>query len=150
VRVICLDPARRILLLHWRDPVDGHLLWEPPGGGIEPGEDEVTAAHRELLEETGIEVTLESGRRVLVHRDTWWCGRRYVGEEPFFLARVPAAHPVRPAALTTEEDGALIEGRWLTWPEVHALTDPLEPPTLGKALRALDPGGPWSRTSGCG
>ena len=37
-RVICLDAADRVLLMHWRDPSDGHLLWEPPGGGIEPGE----------------------------------------------------------------------------------------------------------------
>ncbi|WP_455568875.1 NUDIX domain-containing protein [Streptomyces inhibens] len=37
-RVICLDAAHRLLLLHWRDPFDGTWLWEPPGGGIEPGE----------------------------------------------------------------------------------------------------------------
>jgi 8-oxo-dGTP pyrophosphatase MutT (NUDIX family) len=143
VRVVCLDPSWRVLLLHWRDPVDGHLLWEPPGGGIEPGEDEVTAARREVLEETGIAITVEPERRVLVHRDAWWCGRRYVGEEPFLLARLPAADPVRPTALTADENGALIEGRWLTWTQMLALTDRLEPPNLGDALRALEPAGPW-------
>jgi len=148
VRVICLDPSHRVLLLHWRDPVDGHLLWEPPGGGVEPGEDEATAACREVLEETGMSITLVPGRRVLVHRDTRWCGRRYVGDEPFLLARLPAAHPMRPTALTTEENGALIEGRWLSWPQILALTDPLDPPTLGDALCALDPTGPWNRPRG--
>jgi 8-oxo-dGTP pyrophosphatase MutT (NUDIX family) len=35
VRIICLDSAERVLLLHWRDPFDGRVLWEPPGGGVE-------------------------------------------------------------------------------------------------------------------
>jgi 8-oxo-dGTP pyrophosphatase MutT (NUDIX family) len=143
VRVICLDPSDRVLLLHWRDPVGGRLLWEPPGGGIDPGEDEASAARREVLEETGIAITTVPGRRVVVHRDTAWRGRRYTGDEPFLLARLPAAEPVRPTALTAAEDGALLEGRWLTWAEVLALTDAVEPPTLRDALSALDPTGPW-------
>ena len=35
VRVVCLDSSARVLLLQWRDPSNGELLWEPPGGGIE-------------------------------------------------------------------------------------------------------------------
>lgn len=77
--------------------------------------------------------------------DTWWCGRHYVGEEPFLLARAPEAAAIEPTALTAEEDGALLGGRWPSWPEIQALADPLEPPTLGDALRALDPTGPWNR-----
>ena len=38
-RVLCRDEAGRILLMHWRDPIDGHQVWEPPGGGIEAGEE---------------------------------------------------------------------------------------------------------------
>ncbi|MGN6793939.1 MAG: NUDIX domain-containing protein, partial [Streptosporangiaceae bacterium] len=47
-RVLCLDQQGRVLLLRWRDPVDRTVLWEPPGGGIEPGESPITAARREL------------------------------------------------------------------------------------------------------
>ncbi|MET7271269.1 NUDIX hydrolase [Streptomyces flaveolus] len=44
MRVVCLDSAGRVLLLRRRDPVDGTLLWEPPGGGVEAGETPLEAA----------------------------------------------------------------------------------------------------------
>jgi ADP-ribose pyrophosphatase len=43
-----------ILLEQYRHPV-GEILYELPGGFIEPGEDPATAIARELLEETGFQ-----------------------------------------------------------------------------------------------
>jgi 8-oxo-dGTP pyrophosphatase MutT (NUDIX family) len=58
-RAIVLDPQDRILLIaytsvHAKGP-DGAPLrfWFMPGGGLEPGEDHVTACRRELEEEIG-------------------------------------------------------------------------------------------------
>lgn len=57
VGIMLVDPAGRLLLQH-RD--DDALVspgqWTMPGGGVEPGESPEDAAHRELLEETGLRV----------------------------------------------------------------------------------------------
>ncbi len=68
-RVLCLDPAGRVLLLRWRDPAEGAIFWEPPGGGLEPGESPLAAARRELHEETGLPADAVLERSVVVQRD---------------------------------------------------------------------------------
>ncbi len=52
-QTLALTPRQELILVRqWRFGVE-KLSWEPPGGVIEPGEDIVAAAQRELLEETG-------------------------------------------------------------------------------------------------
>ncbi|WP_374984212.1 NUDIX domain-containing protein [Streptomyces fradiae] len=144
VRIICLDAADRLLLLHWRDPAAGTLLWEPPGGGVEAGETPLEAARRELCEETGLDPAAVSGRSVPVARDVRWNGRRYTGAEDFFLARFTGERPgTTRAGLLPHEHAHLRGYAWLTWSEVAALRDPVEPPRLAAVLRALVPGTPW-------
>jgi 8-oxo-dGTP diphosphatase len=134
VRIVCLDPAGRVLLMHWRDPVTGNTLWEPPGGGVEPGESELAAARRELHEETGLDpavVTLHSTR---VPRDLHWAGQHIVTTETFFLARLPTAALPGPAALTEGEQSWLLDQAFFP---PSALPPFLEPPTLPAVITAL-------------
>ncbi|MGW2571486.1 NUDIX hydrolase [Streptomyces sp. NPDC001537] len=143
-RVICLDAAYRVLLLHWQDPFDGAWVWEPPGGGIELGETPLVAARRELVEETGLDPAAVLGPSVLVDRDVWWNGKRYVGPEHFFVAQYADEEPslVR-TGLLPEEQASLDSHAWIAWSDLDSLSDPVEPPQLLTVLDTLVPDGPW-------
>ncbi len=60
-RLLILDPLDRLLLIQYQaardiDPArpGDRAFWYLPGGGLEPGENHIEAARRELSEETGI------------------------------------------------------------------------------------------------
>lgn len=134
-RVVCLDDNGRVLLMHWQDPSGGDLLWEPPGGGIEPGETPLAAARRELAEETGFAPALVAEHEVSVERDFWWNGRHLVGTEQFFLARIPGSRPTPSrAGLLPDEQAALLAYAWVS--DLDSLTR-LEPPQLAKVMATL-------------
>ncbi|QIX26660.1 NUDIX domain-containing protein [Nocardioides sp. JQ2195] len=57
VRIVLLDPHGRVLLFEGRDlsdPDDAVRFWFTAGGGVDEDETLEQAAHRELLEETGM------------------------------------------------------------------------------------------------
>ncbi|MFG2041203.1 NUDIX hydrolase [Dactylosporangium sp. NPDC048998] len=137
-RIVCLDAAQRVLLLHWRDPADGSWLWEPPGGGIDPGETPLDAARRELVEETGLDPAAILDGFVDVRRDQRWNGARWVGVEQFFLARFDVERPalVRTGLLPDEQQN-LHDHAWVEQAALAALPDRLEPPQLAAVIAEL-------------
>ncbi|OAA24192.1 8-oxo-dGTP diphosphatase [Frankia sp. EI5c] len=80
VAVALVDGARRVLAASRLAPPALAGLWEFPGGKVEPGEDELTALHRECREELRVEIEL--GRlfgEIALPRPGWrmrlWLGR---------------------------------------------------------------------------
>jgi 8-oxo-dGTP pyrophosphatase MutT (NUDIX family) len=131
-RVLCVAEGHLLLLL-WRDPVDGREAWEPPGGGIEAGESLEQAARRELREEAGLEAGAMAGP-LMVARDYRWAGNRIVCEDAVFLAEWPA----RPRV--TLEGVPTLRGH--AWVRDPASLEPTEPPDLGALLSSLRSGRP--------
>ncbi len=141
-RMVYVDGRGQILLLHWRDPRDGHQLWEPPGGGIEAGESASGAVLREWTEETGLALP-QPAAWTTVARDVWWNGKRLVADEVFFLARGDRSGEPSRANLTDVEQTAYLGHAWVHWNRLTSLDDPVEPDLI-PVLRRLDPAGPWS------
>jgi 8-oxo-dGTP pyrophosphatase MutT (NUDIX family)/ribosomal protein S18 acetylase RimI-like enzyme len=144
-RVLCRDDDERLLLLHFRDPADGSVFWEPPGGGLEPGETALEAVQREWHEETDLPLPQVAPEPTYVARDLVWRGQRWITDEYFFLARLRGrGQPLRSTGLDQEPD-AYLGSDWVPWRKLDALRDPVIP-DLGPVLQRLDPDGPWSTT----
>lgn len=126
-RVLCRADDGRILLMHWRDPLDGHRLWEPPGGGIEEGEDPLSAVLREWHEETGLPSPDIVAGPTTVGRDAFWAGTRLVGDEWFFSGRTALASDLLPAAFTLGEVEQSLGWGWFTPAEINELEDEVTP-----------------------
>jgi 8-oxo-dGTP pyrophosphatase MutT (NUDIX family) len=144
-RIICLDDDDRVLMMCWTDPVDGHIVWEPPGGGIEPGETPLESARRELAEETGLDPDAIGDEVIDVQRDVWWKGKHFVGSEQFFQARYPGQAPG--LDLDGQMDYEQIDFRGYAWVGPGDLADldgDVEPPHLAAIVAKMAPASVWA------
>ncbi|KAA2252361.1 NUDIX domain-containing protein [Solihabitans fulvus] len=137
-RVLLLDPADRVLLIHARDPQDlSHHWWELPGGGLDEGETLHDAARREVAEESGIVVT-DLGRELWVRESRFhYQGRDHHRIDHVFLGRTSDTAPQVPLKPTENEKAGLIERRWWTAAELRQCQDKLLPATLPDLLDDL-------------
>ncbi|SCE07333.1 NUDIX domain-containing protein, partial [Streptomyces sp. DvalAA-14] len=144
-RVVLLDPADRILLLHGFDPPKPSATWWcTPGGGVEGQEELAEAARREVAEETGI-TQLDLGP-VLWQRTCSFRfdGRRWKQDEWYFLGRTETVE-VDTAGHTDLERRSVNGLRWWTCEELLRTRETVYPIRLAGLLRTLlDEGPPLS------
>ncbi|WP_392508153.1 NUDIX hydrolase [Naumannella halotolerans] len=122
VRLIVLSDDDRVLLLQDSDPGIAEVTWwVTPGGGIDPGENELQTGVRELAEETGWQAAESDligpvARRRVVHG---YSDEILDQHEAFYLIRTPA-FTVDIAGHTPEEQLTLQGNRW--WPRAELET----------------------------
>ncbi len=135
-RAILRDGAGRILLIRFVLPssTGGMTFWATPGGGLEPGETHLQAAHRELREELGIMVALEGP----VHMATGifeFEGEMIENTDTFFTGRFDGE--VQLVGASENESAALQEARWWTLDEMDATREDIFPRDLPRVARRL-------------
>jgi 8-oxo-dGTP pyrophosphatase MutT (NUDIX family) len=138
-RVLVLDAAGRLLLLHGYDPAEpDRPYWFTVGGGAEPHESLAEAAVRELREETGLQAAPADLGDPVWHEvaEFSFDRTRYRQEQDFFLLRVGS--PQVSADNLDDEEAAVIDGhRWWTLRELEVTADRYYPLELPRLLRAL-------------
>ncbi|MBG0562078.1 NUDIX hydrolase [Actinoplanes aureus] len=136
-RVLLVDLAGRVLLLHGGDPARPELRWWfTAGGGLADGETVAEAAARELFEETGLRVAPDDLGGPVWHEITEFSydGRDYRQEQDFFLLRV-ADWQVDTAGMDAEEKLTITEHRWWSAAEIEASSEEIFPLDLADLLR---------------
>ncbi|WP_267423019.1 NUDIX domain-containing protein [Methylobacterium sp. GC_Met_2] len=134
-RAIVLDPQDRILLIAYASVhakgADGSPLrfWFMPGGGLEPGEDHVTACRRELGEEIG-RTDAAIGPQVAACDGPFHLFRQpRDARERYFLVRLPDDR-VDTSRLAETEDNPVLGTRWWPIAELRASGERVEPAGL--------------------
>lgn len=134
-RAIVLDPADRVLLIeyvsvHAKGPDGGPLhFWFMPGGGLEPGEDHVTACARELGEEIGRDDATIGPQVASCDGPSHLFKQSRDARERYFVVRLPDDR-VDTSRLAETEDNPLVGTRWWTLAELKATDQRIEPAGL--------------------
>lgn len=144
VRALILDPHDRVLLVRFEFPNTG-TRWALPGGGLEPGESDHEALHRELAEELGL-VGAEIGPHIWtrLHVIPFFDGRFDGQRERIHLVRTAAFEPHPHLGWEQLRAELVFELRWWHPDELHP-SMPLVPASLCEHLAALRRDGPPKR-----
>lgn len=110
VTIVALDDAERVLVQREYSYPPNEIMWQLPGGAVEPDEDVFAAAERELREESGVSAdVVERVGSFYMHN------RR--SDARMHVVQCTGLHLGEPEP----EDAEFIENHWFTVIEVHDL-----------------------------
>ena len=139
-KAFVVDGAGRLLLLDCADPHrPGVRWWELPGGGVEPGEAELDALVREVLEETGLAVDPDAVGPLQWTQDSTFVFRsvRRYARCHGRLVRLPEPGAAATPVLTDDEQGSILGLRWWTPAELDTTSERFFPRNVPALLPRL-------------
>lgn len=137
-RIIVLSPESRLLLFLTQAPdSSGFSRWITPGGGVDPGESFLDAAHREFFEETGREITLlPEPVWTFDFPVSWDQADHNRGYAEYFLGFSEEFEPSS-QFWTEEEHVDVTAWRWWSLDNLRSTNDPYEPAPLPDVVQRL-------------
>ena len=111
------------------------MFWATPGGGVEPGESDLAAARRELMEELALDVPLD-GPVHTVANEFEHNGVVVANVDVFFLGRCDRDAP-RLVPTAKEERDAMQQVKWWAVEEISSAADAIFPEDLDSMVRRL-------------
>lgn len=116
---VVIDADDRMLLAHWNE--GRRAAWTLPGGGLEPGEEPEHAVRREVREETGYRVSVDS--LLGIHSRVIPASSRLTADAagPLHTLRIVYRARVIGGRLRNEIDGSTDRAAWFDLPDVRHL-----------------------------
>jgi 8-oxo-dGTP diphosphatase len=139
-RILLIDENARVLLFRFffkEGALAGTVFWATPGGEVDEGEGFEAAAHRELFEETGLQVQelgpcVAERKFLLLLPD----GEEVEAHERFFLVHSSAVK-LSFEHQTEEEKQVMTEHKWWTVDELSQASETVYPLDLADIVRSL-------------